>query len=530
VKNLKATGRRTFGAAVLAAVLMAGGASARDKPAFRQIEAVAGDKIRSVKVADFNGDKRPDIVVMRTRIRESERKVEKYFDLFLQTPDGFPKAPDQSLKADDRAIVYDLGDIDPTTPGPDIAYVTSDGVFSYSFDGGRFAAEPRRILTVKSVFTAPDATTIMSRDLFRDYDGDGISELMIPDADQWYYFKLMDAAASNGVPQAADEPKGRQWRVRQIFPVPLVTELSNVWEGNLLVARLEYGTSRIVQLLPDEFLADYDGDGRKDLLIGHADRLLIFKAKADGNFAETPEIWDFARYGIEEMMRHGHLAPVARLAVGDINGDGKADVVLARISIKDLSDIELLTEFSVFLNKGGKFAASPDQVVHVDNYSEQPFLMDANGDGSLDLVYQEIPFGIWQAMRIALFSEIKIDYHVRYSKNGFFSDDNDRTVRIPFDFDLSHQGSGVLTAFTFDADFDADGIPDVLQAEGSDGYRLCTANGKKEWADECETIDVPQASFFTLPVDLNGDKKLDLIIRYAGEGAHDGTLRILLSH
>ncbi len=518
-----------FAALALAALLPLSARAGDDYP-YNQFEAVAGDKIRNVRWADFNGDGLLDLVDMRTKILEKDRKVEKYFDLFLQTREGFSKSPDQSVRISDRAVVYDVGDVDPATPGPDIGFVTSEGVFSYSFSEGRFSDEPKRIISVRSVFTAPDATSVVSRDLFRDYDGDGIDEIMIPDSDQWYFFKLMKTEAQDGIAASATAG-GREWRIRQILPVPLDTEISNIWEGNLIFARMEYGTTRLVQMLPEEFLADYDGDGKKDLIIGRHDRIQIFRAKEDGNFSDTAETWDFARYGIEEVMRHGHLAPITRIQIADINKDGKADVLLSKVTIADLSGPELLSEFSVFINRGGKFAASPDQIFHIDNFSERPYLVDANGDGALDLVYQEIPFGFWQLARIWMFGTLKINYHVHYSKNGIFSDDPDVTQKIPFDFDLSHQGSGLITAFLLDQDFNRDGLPDLFQSEGPDGYRLCLTTKEKDgWGDDCREIEVPQASFFALPVDLNGDKKMDLVIRYGGEGAHDGTLRVLLSH
>lgn len=511
-------------AAAVLAVPLAGRASDLQ---YHHYEAVAGDKVRSVRWADFDGDGRLDLVTMRTRILEKDRKVEKHFDLFLQTSEGFSKAPDQSFRASDHAVVYDVGDFDPATAGPDIGYVSPEGVFSYSFADGRFAIEPRRIISVKSVFTAPDATSILSRELLRDYDGDGVAELMIPDADQWYFFKLMKSDAPDGL-AAGQAASGREWRIRQILPVPLDTELSNIWEGNLLFARMEYGTTRITQMLPEEFLADYDGDGRKDLIIGRSDRLQVFKASENGNFSEVPEQWDFGRYGIQETMRHGHLAPLTRITVADINGDGKADVVLSKVTINDLSKIELLSEFSVFINRGGSFAASPDQIFHIPNLTEKPYLVDINGDGALDLVYQEIPFGVWQGIRIWLFGSISIKYRVHYSKNGIFSDDADQTRAIPFEFDLSHQGSGIITAFRVDEDFNGDGLPDLMQSAGPEEFEICLSTGKK-WAKNCSSVEVPQTSFFAFPVDLNGDKRADLVIRYGGEGAHDGSLRILMS-
>ncbi|MCW5828563.1 MAG: VCBS repeat-containing protein [Deltaproteobacteria bacterium] len=480
-----------------------------------------GDLVRSVRWADFNGDGLLDIVAMRTRLDETTRTVEKYFDLFLQTRDGFPKTPDQSVRASDRAVVYDVGNFDPATPGPDIGFISSEGVFAYSFSDGRLSDEPQRIITVRSVFTAPDRTSILSRELLRDYTGDGTAELMVPDADQWYLFKLMPV--QNGAPGA------HEWRIHQIFPVPLDTELSSIWEGNILFARLEFGSSRVVQLLPQLFLADFDGDRRKDLWVARDDRLLVFRATEDGNFDPAPEMWDFARFGLRELMRHGHIAPLTRFEVGDIDGDGHSDVVISKVSINDLSSLKLLSEIYVYRNRGGKFPASPDQTFHVKNFTEQPRLIDTNADGKLDLVYQEIPFSIWQAIRIKLFGRISVDYHAHHSKDGIFSDDPDECETIPFKFDLSHQGSGLLTSYLLDGDFNGDGRPDLLQSEGPGSYRICLTTANKGWASDCGRIKVPKASFFTFAVDLNGDQTDDLVVRYGGEDAHDGTVRVLLS-
>jgi hypothetical protein len=132
-----------------------------------------------------------------------------------------------------------------------------------------------------------------------------------------------------------------------------------------LSAHVEYAVGANPQGLA---VGDLDGDGKLDLAVANLGydggwSLGVLIGKGDGTFA--PEVELESAYGPNS------------IALGDLNGDGKLDIVAANSGAA--------TTVSVSLGKGdGTFAAHVDYVT-----GERPHsvvLGDMNGDGKLDAV------------------------------------------------------------------------------------------------------------------------------------------------
>ena len=115
-------------------------------------------------------------------------------------------------------------------------------------------------------------------------------------------------------------------------------------------------------------VGDLDGDGAADLVVangfwgGSSDDVSVLMNRGDGTFAE--QIRYAAGYG-----------PTS-VAVGDLNGDGAADLVVANLSSGDVS---------VLMNLGdGTFA---EQIRYAAGYGPTSVAVgDLDGDGAADLV------------------------------------------------------------------------------------------------------------------------------------------------
>jgi len=250
--------------ALAALPLLAASAPALAKePLFESFSLPVRGIVRNYLAADFNGDSLRDIVVSHIVIDEAQRRVDRYFSLFLQDAQGFPNQPTQTWEAPSDAVGVDAADFDLSTPGPELGYISGAGVFCYKFDVDRFIPAPVRLLTASSLFRSADPYGVIRMNFAQDLNGDGQDEILVADFDQTYLY-----TASKQGPQP-------HWDLSRIFPTPLRARVSTPWENDILLARIEQNSSFIETSLPQVLVGDLDGDGRRDAFIPQGDRAFI---------------------------------------------------------------------------------------------------------------------------------------------------------------------------------------------------------------------------------------------------------------
>ncbi len=144
--------------------------------------------------------------------------------------------------------------------------------------------------------------------------------------------------------------------------------------GGLALRRvdLEVG-GKVTEVVP----VDVDGDGRKDLLIVRGREALLHLQGADGSFAAEP------------MQRFRFHPRTVLFDVGDLDGDGRAEVVLLQ---PDGVHAYRLQE-----RPGGRllYGLRPEKVADCSSFLDRPpddevrrkeLLKDLDGDGDLDLL------------------------------------------------------------------------------------------------------------------------------------------------
>jgi hypothetical protein len=211
-----------------------------------------------------------------------------------------------------------------------------------------------------------------------------------------------------------------------------------------------------------EALGDVNGDGKLDLVIANqaSNNLSVLLGNGDGTFAT------------QSLVATGQ-APVF-VSLGDVNGDGKPDLVIANYDDDNVG---------VLLGNGdGTFAAQT--AFATENGPISVEVADVNGDGKPDLVVANNPSD---------------DVSVLLG-NG----DGTFAARTSF---ATGQGP-VSTAV---ADVNGDGKPDLVVANiGSDNVSILLGNGTGGFTAQ-SVVATGLEPHSVAVADLNGDGKLDLV-------------------
>jgi hypothetical protein len=221
----------------------------------------------------------------------------------------------------------------------------------------------------------------------------------------------------------------------------------------------------VVTVLPSGFslaVGDFNGDGKADLVTSAyssktgTTELTIYLGNGDGTFSQG------AQYSI----------PYGAPTVGDVNGDGKLDIILTAFGDNLL----------VMLGNGdGTFqnAISGPSAI----YSTQPVLADFNGDGKIDIVvgtYSGLAFlagsGNGQ-FQTPIYSNTNLQLNGRLTLGDFNGDGNLDIVAPPtngaftgveimtgngqggFSLPIAYGGIGYTAGFLV-GDFNSDGVAD----------------------------------------------------------------------
>ncbi len=220
----------------------------------------------------------------------------------------------------------------------------------------------------------------------------------------------------------------------------------------------------------DVACADVNADGHADILTTNADDDAISVLLGDGRGG-------FARAAGSPFAAARH--PYAGIAIRDVSGDGKPDVVAPLVASGAIG---------VYLGDGtGKFSPAPGSPYRVAERPGYAYVDDLNGDGRPDILATHDNVGMLDVLL--------------NTGDGRFRPAPGSPVRV---------GRPAWTIVT--ADFDRDGNTDVLlSSQGRGALTLLMGDGRGGLSEARVDLPTGDEPGSVAAADLNGDGKPDII-------------------
>ena len=271
---------------------------------------------------------------------------------------------------------------------------------------------------------------------------------------------------------------------------------------------------------------DFNGDGMLDWAGAHHDHyeVMVMLGKGDGDFAPAPGSPFSARATGKRPHTHG-------LAAGDVDGDGKLDLVTANNEDDDVS---------VLLGDGkGGFARAPGSPFPVGRSPYPIELADVNGDGKLDVVapnsgpgrrtvtvllgdgrgaFRPAPHSPFRTAGDAYFVTVA-DVNSDHQPDLIVTHDEDSLVTLllgdgrgdfkPASGSPFNLGNGAWQVIAID--LDRDGDLDLVAA-GQNAVAVLLGDGRGSFKRAKNSpFRTGKGSWRLALADLNGDSKLDIV-------------------
>lgn len=199
-------------------------------------------------------------------------------------------------------------------------------------------------------------------------------------------------------------------------------------------------------------MADYDGDGLLDLIAGsdccQAGSFYVFRRLKDGGFAprqQVKPVFPPEQFNPRQFRPDGLRS---RLAVADLNGDGKPDVLIGSDERKTLGVVYGPLAGKDELTVQGMWPEGKEPFAPL-RLATNPVLADWDGDGLLDLILglsERNRDGVWRSRGVYWCRNVGTKRAPKFGRSQLLVADNDLA-----------KTTGICVA-----DWNGDGRPDLI--------------------------------------------------------------------
>ena len=269
---------------------------------------------------------------------------------------------------------------------------------------------------------------------------------------------------------------------------------------------------RVTAALPPLVVGDIDGDGRADLALPQGDRMTVFFT-GDEVGARTARL-RLPRDLEPPPPRGESQGPRTRLVsswFSDMDGDGRLDLV-THDAVTDGSWFGSTAALTVYLGTGGGFGAP--QRVQTDAAAFDVRVVDWEGDGDQDLVVPQVDVSMGNLARGLLSRSVQVEAMLYRMDDGRLSSKPARLGELVVPLERPDRFHAQLTS-----DLTGDGVMDLVTDGGED--RLEVYAGRPDPTQVRGIAEVPVGGIdLTIPDvedalmvrDLTGDGRAEIVV------------------
>ncbi|MEJ2140456.1 MAG: FG-GAP-like repeat-containing protein [Gammaproteobacteria bacterium] len=484
-------------------MLACGAASGQD---FDEFVIDAGFRVeQQILVADLYGDSRRQILIAG-RDDAHVQHVAIYSLDSIREPGAKPLI---TLNPGPDLIAYDVGRLG----GDDALFFIEPGrVLRYSFEDGNFV----EFIKIRSIYGQQRSGDILPIDFFRDINGDGHDDLIVPDT-AGYRIRL----------QKTDGSLGEETLLEESSRMTVTGDVVS-FESRPL------------------FSGDVNFDGLADLGVWRGNTLRVYPQLPDHRYQSEPDIVQLGLGLLSEAefraleaaagsVDQRGLSQKIIVSIEDHNGDNLPDILIESTMSMGVFDKRNTLSLHLGRQQGESlvYNEAEDALLASDGLQYGLVTTDIDGDGLQDLVVRKVRLSFSRVIRALISGNVSLRLSFfRMTPDGGYGEEPNYVTRTKVHFSMT-SGQIDIPAVAV-ADFDGDGLKDLMiqtrPGQLSVSHGIANENLFTDESTNIE-VDLPRNGDLVASEDVDNDGRSDLIMRYtAADGEQAAHLvRILIA-